>query len=301
MEPVFIGNGHDQYKMSDLSHYSKDIERIDNFNLWKSKVMIYCENDCISLYQVLTQFKDLVFDKWKVNINKYPTLPSLVFAIYRTHYMQENTIPITKGNIFDFIFIKESFTGGSTENYIPYGTNIHVYDVNSLYPSIMKNYLFPVGTINKFTGDISILSPDNLYWIGDVEVETKKDLYAPYLQIRRHNGNGLRTISPNGSFDMKINSPEYYNALKYYDFTINSCYFFKKGDIFSKFVTDFYNLRQQSPKSDPMNLVAKLFMNSLYGRFAMKTEFNKHEFTNFYNFKLLSEKFEITDFIDLGD
>jgi hypothetical protein len=34
-----------------------------------------------------------------------------------------------------------------------------------------------------------------------------------------------------------------------------------------------YNLRLQYPKSNPMNLIAKLLMNSLYGRFGMNDAF----------------------------
>lgn len=52
-------------------------------------------------------------------------------------------------------------------------------------------------------------------------------LPVPYLQINL--GKGLRTISPNGRFAMKINSPKYFNDLKDYDFTINSGYFLKVG------------------------------------------------------------------------
>ena len=37
-----------------------------------------------------------------------------------------------------------------------------------------------------------------------------------------------------------------------------------------------YELRLQYPKSDPMNLIAKLLMNSLYGRFDMKPEIEDH-------------------------
>ena len=33
-----------------------------------------------------------------------------------------------------------------------------------------------------------------------------------------------------------------------------------------------YNLRLQYDKGTPMNLIAKLLMNSLYGKFAMKLE-----------------------------
>ena len=45
--------------------------------------------------------------------------------------------------------------------YIPQGKDINVYDVNSLYPYVMKSNLYPVGPINQFEGDITIL--DNIY------------------------------------------------------------------------------------------------------------------------------------------
>ena len=38
------------------------------------------------------------------------TIPALAFAIFRMHYLKDNTIPLTIGKVFDFI--KESFTGG---------------------------------------------------------------------------------------------------------------------------------------------------------------------------------------------
>ena len=96
--------------MNDLSHYSKNIERIEDFNLWKIKIQNYCEVDCVSLYQVLIKFRDLIINKFNIDILKYPTIPSLSFAIFRMHYLKDNTIPLTTGKVFDFI--KQSFTGG---------------------------------------------------------------------------------------------------------------------------------------------------------------------------------------------
>jgi len=52
---------------------------------------------------------------------------------------------------------------------------------------------------------------------------------------------------------------------------------FEKGDIFSNYINKMYNLRLQYPKGDAFNLIAKLLMNSLYGKFGMKTEITKVE------------------------
>ena len=79
---------------------------------YKDLVSKYCMNDCIALYQILHSFSELVYNKWSIDITKYPTIPSLSFAIFRAHYLENNTIPITSGQIYSWI--KDYFTGGST-------------------------------------------------------------------------------------------------------------------------------------------------------------------------------------------
>ncbi|OAX31150.1 hypothetical protein K503DRAFT_704144, partial [Rhizopogon vinicolor AM-OR11-026] len=297
IEPVFVGDPNSPYFMADLSHYSKQIEKIEDFNIWQDKIKLYCETDCIALYQVLIKFRTLVFDKWSISIDKYPTIPSLAFAIYRSGYMPENTIPLTNGKVFNFI--QESFTGGSTEMYKPYGKNLFCYDVNSLYPSVMKDNIFPTGNIIQFDGDITLLSKE-MYWFADSDVNTLKDLYQPYLQIHHKTNGGMRTVAPNGSFSMKINSVEYFNSLKDYDILIKNGYVFNSTQIFKNYVEEMYSLRLEYSKKDPMNYIAKLLMNSLYGRFAMKPVNNQYAFCNWGEFMKLSEKYLINDYIQFN-
>jgi hypothetical protein len=188
IEPVLVPGLNDDlisksFEHLDYSHYNKEVEIIRNnsmleFNDWKSKVQRYCELDCISLYHILIKFRTLIWNKFGLNIDKYPTISSISFHLFRLLYLDNNKICITKGKIFKFL--KDSFTGGSTEMYVPSNKNfntgeyeglIYCYDVNSLYPSVMKNNLFPVESITQFEGDITIL--DNKYWIADCEVSTK--------------------------------------------------------------------------------------------------------------------------------
>ena len=70
----------------------------------------------------------------------------------------------------------------------------------------MRNNLFPVlrRNTNYFEGDISILGPreNNILFVSDCKVTSKKDLYQPYLQIHllKTSKGQKRTIAPNGSF-----------------------------------------------------------------------------------------------------
>lgn len=42
----------------------------------------------VTLYQILQVFSKEIYKLFKKNITKYPTLPSLGFAIYRSNFMK---------------------------------------------------------------------------------------------------------------------------------------------------------------------------------------------------------------------
>ena len=87
-----------------------------------------------------------------MNALKYSTLPSLAFAIYRSNFLKNNKIPVILSKLH--YLIKESYFGGITEVYKPYGEDVRSYDVNSLYPFAIKTFPMPVGKITYFCGDI---------------------------------------------------------------------------------------------------------------------------------------------------
>jgi len=301
-EPVFRGDPSSPYFTASLDHYNKQVEEVMDLDLWKSKIVDYCINDSVILYDIFIKFRDLIWTNWEIDPIKHPTAPSLGFAICRQQYLEKGIVPVIKGKAYEFI--RESFTGGSTEMYKPAppkGTKVYCYDVNGLYPSRMKTWGMPVGVIRQFEGDITILDQDKYYWIGDAQVSTKKDLYQPYLQIPLKTGQGFRTVAANGLFRMKINSCEYWNALKDYDIQVRSGFLFDNKNIFYDYVTSMYELRSQHPKDHPMNMVAKLLMNSLFGRFALNPILESHVFCNFEEFKSISEKFDIVEKMDLGE
>ena len=286
IEPVLLDvnlkDEHKKYAQNDYSHYSKDILLVKDFEKWKKLVIKYCENDCVTLHQILMENRNLVYNRWSLNIENYPTISSLSYAIYRSKYLIENMIPITSGKVFNWI--KDSYTGGSTEMYIPYGKDVKVYDGTSLYPSQMKLNKFPVGPIYIFEGDVTILDKDKHYWIAEAEVKTKRDLDRPYLQIHHKTNGSIRTVALNGTFEMKIHCCEYYNSLDDYEISIKNGYLFHFEYIFKDFVDDVFKLRQSYAKDHPMNLVCKLILNSLYGRFGMRLINNIQKFLSKQDF-----------------
>ena len=54
---------------------------------FKDEAIKYCKLDCLSLYQVLTKFKDLIYNEFKIDVNKALTLPALAMRLFKTNYL----------------------------------------------------------------------------------------------------------------------------------------------------------------------------------------------------------------------
>jgi hypothetical protein len=77
-------------------------------------------------------------------------------------------------------------------------------------------------------------------------------------------------------------------------------YTFEKGFIFKDYVEKLYAIKESHPKGSPMNLNAKLLLNSLYGRFGMSPHSDEHIVmpSHLSNQFILDDKFDILNVID---
>jgi len=74
-----------------------------------------------------------------------------------------------------------------------------------------------------------------------------------------------------------IFSPEMDNAINYgYSFKILRGYLFQKSHIFRDYIDALYQIKQSHSKNEPMYLISKLLLNSLYGKFGMDYRFDEH-------------------------
>jgi DNA polymerase type B, organellar and viral len=279
----------------------------NSYEYWDLRIetIRYCEQDVVTLYQILQKFQKKIFTLFRLDILKYPTLPSLAFAIYRSKFMGNAKIPLIDGNLFNQL--KKGYTGGSVDVYKPYGENIYRYDVNSLYPYVMREYPMPVGNPTLFEGDISIISEGNGYNLinrpfgfFEVEITAPENLGVPLLQTRIKTFGGTRTIAPLGTWTGTYFSEEIYNAMSYgYKFKILRGYLFDKGYIFKDYVDYLYNLKVNSEKASPDYIISKLLLNSLYGRFGMNPHCENHLIINSKDSLDFQNKNLITNVIDL--
>lgn len=88
--------------------------------------------------------------------------------------------------------------------------------------------------------------------------------------MRYKEGTTERIIYPTGTWRGIYNSEELKNTLKFgYTFKVFRGYLFDKKEIFNNYVEDLFTIRSKHAKGEPMNLITKLLMNSLFGRFGM--------------------------------
>ena len=64
--------------------------RLDiNYGIWKEVVLDYCVKDCVILYQIMKKFKEMIEDRFEVNVQDCPAITSLAFKIFKANYYDQ--------------------------------------------------------------------------------------------------------------------------------------------------------------------------------------------------------------------
>lgn len=180
--------------------------------------------------------------------------------------------------------VKQSYKGGFTylnpefEGKIVY--NGIVLDVNSLYPYVMKNYKLPFGTPIFFKGEYK---PDKLYPLYTQMFQCQFELKPgkiPTVQIKHSmffKGNEYLKSSDDEIVVLCLNSIDlelFFENYDVYNLEFLSGWKFKAADgLFSDYV-DKWNaikIKAKEEKNSGLYLIAKLMLNSLYGKFGTST------------------------------
>src|ERR1700749_612794 len=155
--------------------------------------------------------------------------------------------------------------------------------------------------IKEFEGDISLID-NNPYGFFFVEVICPDNLHKPILPLRFDTGDGVRSLYPTGTWCGWYHSEELKNALSYgYTYKIIRGYIFNKQHVFIDYLDNLFNIKKNHEKNDPLYLIAKLLMNSLYGRFGMSVITNNQLIIDEKNLHLWQNKGIIKEHIQLNE
>jgi DNA polymerase elongation subunit (family B) len=221
----------------------------------------YCENDARISYLFYKNF--ILKFCLQQGISTKCAMASMSLADFRTNYLH-HTIKVEDQDIHRMTFA--SYYGGRTEVFRR-GTykDVNVYDYNSLYPSVMVNELpnpqksfkcaiMPMHCLKNFEGVCYVEGTQEKTFVPLLPVRMDGKLIFPTGRIKGfYTFIELREAIKNGFHITKLGEGVYYT---------------KTFPFFKEFVTDKYNIRlQQKADGDPLQLMTKLSMNSLYGKF----------------------------------
>lgn len=244
----------------------------------------YNKFDCIGLYEILNIF----FSKYANDIGFTISIASTSLKVFTSKFLKEPLYVLNK-NTEDFI--RKSYYGGRCEVFKKHLDKGFYYDVNSLYPYVMtlempSGYYYEVLEFEKdkigfYNCDVYI--PENLY-IPPIPFKYKNKLIFPVGRLN----------------DVYLTSAEL-NLLKSLggDYYIKSGIVFEyKKYIFKEFVDYYYKMKLEAEKTENKSdrHIAKLFMNSLYGKFGQKRENEKYFFIDNLNIDLLKNDIFLYDF-----
>lgn len=220
----------------------------------------YLKSDCLGLFESLEKFYS-----WPLIEKAGPasTLAGQAIRVLRT-YLDDELWGLGS-NASDFCRL--AYLGGRTEIFRPFCEKgpLYEYDVNSLYPFVMRNNIFPIGG-GYFTYDFE----KSKLGIYHASISTPPNIHIPVLGVLRDG----KFIFPVGHFDGHWTSAElnYAESLGYKIKILKGYVFENSQTLFKDFIDDLYNIRLLSPKNSVADIIAKLLMNSSYGRFGMNLE-----------------------------
>ncbi|MBA7522242.1 hypothetical protein ES705_14360 [subsurface metagenome] len=167
---------------------------------------------------------------------------------------------------------RESYKGGRVECFflgVLKNDNYYFLDVNSLYPFVMRNNMYPVKYV-KILHRMSLVKLNDTLLNYSVTAKVLIDTDEPVYAVRRE-----RTIFPVGRFWTTLTTPELKHAMsKGHIKKVGDAVVYEQENIFESFIDKFYDMRLMFKKKGNREYeqFCKYIMNKLYGKFGQKGE-----------------------------
>lgn len=249
-----------------------DIDENTNLSEILPQLAEYNMADARILWNIFAIYAEKSAKELNVNIFNSPTISSLAFRVFRTNYLDPKNHFINITDYQTYQDLKPAYTGGACDVYNPTnpkGSKIYYYDVNSEYPAMMAQNLMPTGNMVRVKGDVPWQDPTFCGFVC-VDVECPTSIEVPIL-TQVHEG---KCIAGVGTWTGIYFAEElrYAQSIGYIIHKTHGAFIMEGRLVFTNFINEIYAKRLAVPKSDPMNMIFKLIMNSTYGRFGMSPE-----------------------------
>ena len=244
----------------------------------------YLKQDCYALLKVINRFKE----EYGLSL----TIAGAALNYYESHF---GKVKRTTKAFYDRI---APFYKGGRVQALKTGTfkkKMKYIDLNSAYPFVMKTKFHPAGTVLHHTRNLAKV-PDNTPYFIEFHGYTEGafPITDPVTK---------KTHYPTGKYTIKTTSWEFETALSLdlvkTDKILNIFYTTEVIN-FEDYVDHFYDVRRVHKKlGDKLGeQIAKLFLNSLYGKFGANPENYNDFYIDEYNNKLIENGWNIHTEID---
>lgn len=252
--------------------FNTETKKLDVDKKYKSKMELflkkypklfydYLHADVCSLQEVIYKFWCMLY-AIEGSVGYLPmTLPSMALRLFRIN-MDDSFVISVPWNKEVKEFSRRAYTGGRVECYRS-GKHEHVniYDVNSMYPSVMQANVYPSSARAAWTQTYRT----DLLGLWEIEYEQSNTLVPPVLRDEMsgdfsYTGKGVYT-TPEIELIKEIGIKK---------LTITKGVVFQRSTkLFEKFVDKYYGLRLQAQRegNSALAYVCKILLNSLYGKF----------------------------------
>jgi len=226
----------------------------------------YLDSDLLALHEVLSRFYSSEIIR---SAGPKVTIASQSLQVLRKYL--KDPIPSCPGIVDSFV--RRSYAGGRTEIFRPFFQSVEGvpergelsnYDINSLYPYVMRENAFPT-QFKEWTKELDLEGMG----FHEVYVDVPEGMYLPVLWKK-----SPKFIFPTGRFWGVFSTPELRFAIDRGARVVRhrkSAMFNSGGFLFREFVTDLYERRKNS-ESEVDRTIIKLILNSTYGRMGLNLE-----------------------------
>jgi len=279
-------------KIGDIVGLKKlETEKIYKGKLTKKNIepkdIEYCTRDCEIVYNALLE----IFEN--VGTIKM-TIGSLAMYDFRNKFLSNQ---IMYSDLVDEFY--KSYYGGRCEAFILGTGDYSVYDINSLYPDVMRRVVFPDVRTLKRENIVNV--PYLLHLIkryeGLAKVKVRhKETYFGFLPFRSE-----KLLFPVGEFETTVNFNELRFALNHKAIEILSCEYVVYSNPVETPFKDFVLLNyaeRLKAESELKKLVIKLKLNNLYGKFGQRIKYTT-EYFEAIPYEIISELEKTNKYFEL--
>jgi len=274
------------------------IKNVDLYEKHKNEIIEYCIQDAKLvglLYESVKKFVEKLFivqnkiDEFASFQWYQPTLSLLSVNIWKRLFPSNNHI-VGAENWDIYNIEKMSYKGGMCipirKKFLkqPHEEFLRYYDINSSYPTSMKNFEIPI-KFKRHCKDYNVIRYKNSYiphYLYLIRYRFKKDVKIPCLPMRvdfnvKQFAKLLGLIyltsnedAPQADWVFGVEIIRNYELFE--SITCHEHIEYEKGYIFSDYITNLYELRKKAKEEndEANNFFLKLLMNSLYGKFGQR-------------------------------